>query len=223
VRVLDLGDTGLLIELASLPDVLRLHAVLDRDRSAGRCPDVEELVPAERTLLVRYPPRTGVRDAVLAWIRAAAAAAASPPGFPRPGSLPPDSLPPGSDTVLELPVRYDGDDLDDVGRLTGLGADGVVAAHTGRDWTVAFTGFAPGFGYLVGGDPRLQVPRLAAPRVRVPAGAVGLAGAYTGVYPRPSPGGWRLIGIALEPVWDSEGDPPALLRPGVRVRFVAVS
>jgi KipI family sensor histidine kinase inhibitor len=96
----------------------------------------------------------------------------------------------------------------------------VVSAHTATAWTVAFTGFLPGFGYLVGGDPRLRVSRLPAPRVRVPAGAVALAGDYSGVYPRACPGGWRLIGHTEAAVWDLRRDPPALLRPGLRVQFV---
>jgi KipI family sensor histidine kinase inhibitor len=223
MRLLELGDTGLLVELPDLDAVLDLLAGLTRDlaeRDGGRdggpnggagpasvsAPEVVDLVPAERTLLVRFDPARAdparVRDWVTGTRPARRAAAAT--------------------ERVELPVRYDGQDLDDVGRLTGLGPDGVVAAHTGRDWTVAFTGFAPGFGYLVGGDPRLRVPRLAESRVRVPAGSVALAGDYSGVYPRPSPGGWRLIGRTDVAVWDLDRDPPALLRPGVAVRFVAI-
>jgi len=194
-----------LVELDTLPDVLALLAALDADRAAGRAPEVEELVPAERTLLVRFDPHRTGAGAVRAWVREAR---------PERGVVPVAGR-------VELPVRYDGEDLAEVGRLTGLGADGVVAAHTGRDWTVAFTGFAPGFGYLVDGDPRLRVPRRPEPRLRVPAGAVAVAGGYSGVYPRPSPGGWRLLGTALVPVWDVDREPPALLLPGTRVRFVA--
>ena len=97
----------------------------------------------------------------------------------------------------------------------------VVAAHTGTSWRIAFGGFAPGFAYLTGGDPRLQVPRRDEPRTTVPAGAVGLAGEYSGVYPRPSPGGWQLIGRTDAVLWDAERDPPALLMPGGTVRFRA--
>jgi KipI family sensor histidine kinase inhibitor len=122
--------------------------------------------------------------------------------------------------TVEIPVCYDGEDLAEVGELTGLGADGVVEAHTGQTWTVAFAGFAPGFGYLVGEDDRLHVPRRTTPRTKVPAGAVGLAGEFSGVYPRESPGGWQLIGSTRLPMWDLDRDPPALLQPGLRVRFV---
>ncbi len=89
---------------------------------------------------------------------------------------------------------YDGADLDEVARLTGMTPDQVVAAHTGTLWRVGFGGFAPGFAYLVGGDERLNVPRQSEPRTRVPAGSVALAGEFSGVYPRESPGGWQLIG-----------------------------
>ena len=209
-RLFDLGDTGVLVELLDLTAVLVLLAALDADLDAGRGPAVEELVPAERTLLVRFDPRVTSAGEVRAWATATAG--------PGTGAVPTGALP----EPVEIPVRYDGEDLADVGRLTGLGPDGVVAAHTGREWTVAFTGFAPGFAYLVDGDPSLAVPRLPAPRTRVPPGAVALAGSYSGVYPRPSPGGWRLVGTALTPVWDVHRDPPALLRPGLRVRFTAV-
>ncbi|HEX2808334.1 MAG TPA: carboxyltransferase domain-containing protein, partial [Kineosporiaceae bacterium] len=189
---------------------------------------IGDLVPAERTTLIRFDPRSVECDAVAAWVHRAMSTAA-PAGRPSgadvagPDVAGPDLAGPdvaGPDVAVRVIVRYDGDDLDDVGRLTGLGPAGVIAVDTGTVWTVAFTGFAPGFGYLVGGDPRLRVPRLPVPRVRVPAGAVALAGDYSGVYPRASPGGWRLIGRTDTPIWDLRRDPPALLRPGVRVQFV---
>jgi KipI family sensor histidine kinase inhibitor len=108
-------------------------------------------------------------------------------------------------------------------RLTGLDRDEVVARHTAVDLVVAFLGFTPGFPYLVGLDPALHVPRRPTPRTRVPAGAVGLAGAQTGVYPRSSPGGWQLIGRTTAVLFDPGREPPALLAPGDRVRFVATA
>lgn len=127
-----------------------------------------------------------------------------------------------SATKIEVPVTYDGPDLADVARLTDLTEDEVVAAHTGKPWTVAFGGFAPGFSYLVGGDSRLTVARHNSPRTSVPAGAVGLAGEFSGIYPRESPGGWRLLGRTSLTMWDSNRAEPALLAPGMTVRFVAV-
>lgn len=185
--------------------MLDLHAALRESLTAGLGPPaVEDLVPAERTLLVRFDPRTGTSAQVRAWVT----------------TVPPAAAARDAGELVEVPVRYDGVDLEEVGRLTGLGVRGVVDAHTATPWTVAFTGFAPGFGYLVDGDPRLAVPRLATPRVRVPAGSVALAGRYSGVYPADSPGGWQVIGSTSVPVWDLGRDPPALLRPGGRVRFV---
>jgi KipI family sensor histidine kinase inhibitor len=195
-----------MVELPGLDQVVRLHAALVTARERGEAPGVQDLVPAERTLLVRFDPRVCSLEEVRTWVA---------------GTSPAEAVG-RTDEEIELPVRYDGEDLADVGRLTGLGPDGVVAAHSGRSWTVAFAGFAPGFGYLVGGDERLRVPRLASPRVRVPAGAVALAGHYSAVYPRVSPGGWRLIGHTVTAVWDLGANPPALLRPGARVRFVPV-
>ena len=97
----------------------------------------------------------------------------------------------------------------------GCRRDEVVAAHTAAPLRVGFGGFAPGFAYLVGGDERLHVPRRAEPRTKVPAGSVGLAGEFSGVYPRESPGGWQLIGRTDAVLWDVDRDPPALLIPGM--------
>jgi KipI family sensor histidine kinase inhibitor len=124
--------------------------------------------------------------------------------------------------TVELPVVYDGEDLELVARDAGWSAADVVAAHTEAELTVAFGGFAPGFAYLAGLPEALQQPRLDTPRPRIPAGSVGVAGEFGGVYPRTSPGGWRLIGrLAPEAptLFDPDRDPPALLVPGTTVRF----
>ena len=199
--VLAYGDRGLLVELADTDEVLTWTRVVRGAALAG----VADLVPAARTLLV-----------VLAAEADAAAVRASLGGLS--GHV--DDLEPVEEEVVEVVVRYDGEDLSDVARLTGLSEEEVVEAHVGGEWRVGFGGFAPGFGYLVGGDPRLEVPRRESARTAVPAGAVGLAGVFSGVYPRESPGGWQLIGTTDAVLWDLERDPPALLRPGVRVRFV---
>jgi KipI family sensor histidine kinase inhibitor len=121
-----------------------------------------------------------------------------------------------------VPTVYDGADLDEVAQLTGLSVGEVIEAHTATRWRVAFSGFAPGFGYLSGGDSRLKVPRRGEPRTRVPAGSVGLAGEFTGVYPRESPGGWQLLGRTELTTWDEARQPPALMTPGRVVRFERV-
>jgi KipI family sensor histidine kinase inhibitor len=121
---------------------------------------------------------------------------------------------------VEILVRYDGPDLAEVARLTALSPEEVVARHVRAEYVVGFLGFAPGFAYLLGGDERLRVERRAEPRALVPAGSVALAGPYSGIYPRESPGGWRLIGSTTGVLFDATRDPPALLSPGDRVRFV---
>ena len=123
--------------------------------------------------------------------------------------------------LVEVPTTYDGEDLEDVARRWNMTRDEVVTTHTGTELVVAFCGFAPGFPYCTGLPERLAVPRLDSPRTRVPAGAVGLAGPFTGIYPTASPGGWRLIGHTDLVLWDTDRDPPATLVPGTRVRFVA--
>lgn len=202
MRPLPCGDVGVLVELDDLGAVLGLHEQLSANPPAG----VVELVPATRTLLIRIDP--GVTS-VAETSRLV-------------GQLRPSAQTGPSGGEVEVPVIYDGEDLDEVGEVTGLGVRGVVEAHTGQRWMVAFAGFAPGFGYLVGEDDRLRVPRRPRPRPEVPVGAVGLADEFSGIYPQSSPGGWQLIGRTRLAMWDLDRDPPALLRPGARVRFVEV-
>ncbi|MEE2058760.1 5-oxoprolinase subunit B family protein [Rhodococcus artemisiae] len=202
MRILRNGDSAILAEFDSLDDVLAHFRALDAERMHG----VLDLIPAARTLLVRYDTETTRADAIRRWL------VETPP-------MRADTTP-GTEVVIE--VRYDGPDLEEVGQRTGLTASGVIAAHTGRLWTVAFGGFAPGFAYLTGGDSRLHVPRRDSPRTSVPAGAVGLAGEFSGVYPRSSPGGWQLIGTTEQVLWQPDRTPPALLRPGTAVRFESI-
>lgn len=202
MRVLPYGDTAVLVELGDLTEVLDLYDGLRAQDLAG----VVSLVPASRTLLVVFDPERTSAAVVTRHLEDARGAGR--------GEVDAEEV--------TLPVVYDGEDLEDVAELTGLDRDEVVAAHTGQVWTVGFVGFAPGFAYLVGEHDRLRVPRRGDPRSAVPPGAVGLADAFSGVYPRRSPGGWQLIGRTEVEVWDLERDPPALLQPGTRVRFEAV-
>lgn len=203
MRVLDVGDGAVLVEFGTLDAVLAAFRALDSSRPDG----VDDLVPAARTILVRFDRRVTNRESVRAWLR---------------DLRPVDTAEEVRADAVDIGVHYDGPDLEEVGDLTGLGVAGVIAAHTGAEWTVAFAGFAPGFGYLVGGPESLHVPRRSSPRTSVPAGSVGLAGEFSGIYPRSSPGGWQLIGSTDVSLWDTDRDPPALLRPGVGVRFHAV-
>ena len=122
---------------------------------------------------------------------------------------------------VEIPVRYDGPDLADVARHCGLSPAEVVRRHTQPEYVVYFIGFQPGFAYMGGLDEALHTPRRAEPRVAVPAGSVGIGGAQTGIYPLVTPGGWQLIGRTALPLFDPQAEPPTLLAPGDRVRFIA--
>jgi KipI family sensor histidine kinase inhibitor len=203
VRVLDYGDRALLLQFGGTAEVLAWVAAL-RDAAL---PDVLDIVPGARTVLLTLVG-TGQQAALRGRLDAfevTAGEQAAAPTEPR---------------VID--VVYDGADLGEVAELTGLTVEQVVQAHTAEPWGVGFCGFAPGFAYLVGGDPRLAVPRRSEPRSAVPAGAVGLAGEFTGVYPRRSPGGWQLIGHTDAVLWDIDRPDPALLTPGDWVQFRAV-
>ncbi|MCW2503609.1 MAG: Allophanate hydrolase subunit 1 [Actinomycetia bacterium] len=193
------GERAVLAETAGLAEAMDLHARL----AAARLPGVEELVPAARTVLIRFDPSRTSPDVLAAAL----------------DTLPAASGREVSGDLVEIPVTYDGADLAEVAELTGLTPAEVAARHAAAEYTVAFCGFSPGFGYLTGGDPALDVPRLATPRTKVPAGSVAIAEAFTGVYPRELPGGWRILGTTTAVLWDLDRDPPGLLVPGTRVRF----
>ncbi len=196
-----MGERALLVELADGAAAEALHAELLRRRAAGALPGVREIVPAARTVLL-----DGVTEP--------ARLAAELPGWePRASHA-------RVGEVVEVPVRYDGPDLAEVAARWGVSPGEAVRIHSSAEFRVAFCGFAPGFGYLTGLGARYEVPRRATPRTAVPAGAVALAGPYTGVYPRSSPGGWQLIGSTDVVLWDTGREPAALLSPGTRVRFV---
>ena len=202
MRLLPSGTTAVLVELDGLDEVLALYAALVDDLPAG----VLDVVPAARTLLVVTDPARTSLSAVADAVRR------TEPGRDRRGS----------GELVEIPCRYDGEDLEEAARLVGCEGAELVSRHAATEWTVAFCGFAPGFGYLTADDWAWEVPRRSSPRKRVPPGSVALAGEFTGVYPRESPGGWQLIGRTDVAVFDLSRDPAALLRPGVRVRFTDV-
>lgn len=206
MRVLPMGERALLVELADGTAAAALHAELLRRRAAGDLV-VREIVPAARTVLLDGLDGPDGSDTPLRL-------AARLPTW----EIPP--LPARTDDVLEIPVRYDGPDLADVAALWDVPVREVARVHSAAEFRVAFCGFAPGFGYLTGLGGVPEVPRRATPRTAVPAGSVGLAGPYTGVYPRSSPGGWQLIGSTDAVLWDHARVPAALLAPGTRVRFV---
>ena len=197
MRLLPSGDHALLVELAHLDEVLGYYAALSADPPAG----VVDIVPAARTVLVTIDGTD--LDSLARTLRTV---------------KPLDGTSTAGD-LIEIPVVYDGEDLADLAALLGFEVAELIERHTADEWTVAFCGFAPGFGYLTGkGD--WDIPRRKSPRTKVPAGSVALAGEFSGVYPRESPGGWQLLGRTALKIFDQDRDPAALFHPGRRVRFL---
>jgi KipI family sensor histidine kinase inhibitor len=199
MRILPVRSDCILVELADLGEALALFDALKNIPVEG----ITEIIPAARTLLVSFDPYTTTEDALIEAITALA-------GGERKAA---------SGALVEIPVRYDGEDLTEVAGILGMSVEDVIRLHGESDYVAAFTGFAPGFAYLSGGDPRLTVPRRKSPRTKVPAGAVGLAGEFSGIYPKTSPGGWQLIGTTPLAMFDIDRTPASLLQPGSRIKF----
>jgi KipI family sensor histidine kinase inhibitor len=200
MRARRVGRDGLLVECASVTEVAGAYAALRAQEAQLLAIDI---VPAARTVLL-----DGLADREAALELVAALTPARVDG-------------PTTDVAeVEVPVHYDGPDLEEVARQWQVTSAEVARIHRETEYVVAFCGFAPGFAYCTGLPAHLGVQRRQDPRPRVPAGAVALAGEFTSVYPSSSPGGWQLIGSTTLPVWQPEADPPALLAPGTRVRFV---
>ena len=203
--ILDYGDHALMVQCGSTAEVLAWAAAL----GGAALPGVVDIVPGARTVLVKLDsPRyqTATRER-LRKLRVTAASIPVAPADRR------------ADVVID--VVYDGPDLAEVASRTGLTTSQVIDAHSGTLWRVGFSGFAPGFAYLIDGDTRLRVPRRSEPRTSVPAGSVALAGEFSAVYPSRSPGGWQLIGHTEAVLWDTERRTPALLTQGTWVQFRA--
>jgi KipI family sensor histidine kinase inhibitor len=166
-------------------------------------PQIADVVPGARTLLVELKPGAEPPEALVRALEA---------GVPLPE--------PRAGRRHEIAVTYDGEDLAEVAASCRVRPQDVVELHSGAEYTVAFIGFQPGFPYLLGLPEVLAMPRLASPRVKVPAGSVAIAEGYTGIYPDATPGGWRLIGRTEVVLFDPASTPPSLLRPGDFVRFV---
>ena len=199
------GGTALLATFDSLADVVAFRAGL----AQAALPGLTEVVSGARTLLLRFDPTTTDAGRLRAELTQVS------PGSPVSATLEAQDTEP-----LVIPVTYDGEDLDTVTELTGMRRDELVAWHTGQLWTSAFCGFAPGFSYLTGSDRPLDLPRRSTARTAVPSGAVAVAGEFSAVYPRTSPGGWQLIGRTVVPMWSLDRTLPALAPAGTLVRFV---
>jgi KipI family sensor histidine kinase inhibitor len=200
MKILPCGEHALLIELADERSALATHRTLRDAKLSG----ILEIVPAERTVLVTVVPGS-TQLAELAQ---------------RLSTLSPRGVSATERGVIELEVVYDGPDLDFACEFTGMDSDELVDWHCSQLWSVAFCGFAPGFGYLTSDEWTQSIPRRPESRLKVRPGAVGLAGRYCGVYPAESPGGWQIIGHTSARMWDLGRQCPALLVPGTRVAFV---
>lgn len=212
--LLPLGDSSILVHFGDDVDLatnLRVHA-LDARLRLGPLDGIVETVPAYATLLVHYDPLGVTFAQVTEWLQSQLAivedAASREP------------------RRIEVPVKYGGElgpDLQFVATYHHTTAAEIVRLHIGRDYTVFMMGFTPGFPYMGKLDEALSTPRLETPRMRVPAGSVGIAGAQTGIYPIESPGGWQLIGHTSLPLFDLSAAVPFLFAPGDTVHFVMES
>jgi KipI family sensor histidine kinase inhibitor len=200
MRFLPAGPNAVLVELDDSQAALALQAEVFRRRDQGWAPSLIDVVPGAQTVLLDGIDPTRAERELPSWI------------------IPP--APPNTDDIIEIGCRYDGPDLADIAQQWHVTARQAVNIHTSIVHSVAFCGFGPGFAYIAGIGPSRVVARRRSPRTTVPAGSVALGGVYTGIYPRPSPGGWQLMGRTDTVLWDTGREPAALLQPGRRVRFV---
>ena len=204
MQIHPVGTRALLIDLDGLNQVMDYHAVL----SAKPLKNQVDCIAAATTVLLTFETPDSARHA----------ANFLEDFTPGPAKM-------SEARTVEIDVLYDGEDIDEVANLLGMSREGVIDWHTSTEWTAAFGGFAPGFSYCAPANPAdaRSIPRRSSPRTAVPAGAVAIAGDFSAVYPRQSPGGWQLLGTTNTPMWDSQAEPPALVQPGDRVRYRAVS
>lgn len=200
VQIRRVGHSALMLDFPDTEGVEAWRAALWSRR--GRDFTAQEIVTGARTVLIDgCPDPVGLGEKLRGWTPAGHAISAAG----------------AADPQVTIPIRYDGEDLEWVASAIGWTVEGLVQRHLDAELRVAFCGFAPGFAYMTGLE--LSVPRLDTPRPSVPAGSVGLADSYCGIYPTSSPGGWRLIGHTDEVLFDPDRTAPALLTPGTRVRF----
>ncbi|MBI6547238.1 5-oxoprolinase/urea amidolyase family protein [Xenorhabdus lircayensis] len=199
MRFLPVNFNTIMVELSGLAETLALLDSLNVAPILG----IEEIIPAARTLMIRFRPTKISAQQLAAKICCR--------DLQERGHA--------TEKQIEIPVHYNGDDLAVVAEILGFTVQEVIRQHTENEYTVAFTGFAPGFAYMVSDTLQWNIPRRKTPRTRIPAGAVALAGEFSSIYPQASPGGWQIIGITTERMWDLSRSSPALLQPGYRVNF----
>ena len=212
IRFLPCGDSAVTVEFGNrIDDQLNgaVHAFASAVEALGH-PAIREVVPTYRSATVHYLPHLLEYAALVQLLR---------PLTETQGGAGPFGAP------VEIPVLYGGPwgpDLEEVAAHCGMTPEQVIAAHSAPCYRIYMLGFTPGFPYLGGMDPRLATPRRKEPRIRIPAGSVGIAGSQTGVYHIESPGGWQLIGRTPLRLFDLGFDPPILLQAGRSIRFVPI-
>ncbi len=214
IRILPAGDSALAVEFGNTidPDINdQVHALAQKLTEAN-LPGILELVPTFRSLLIHYNPSLMTYSSLAETVQQLEKAAVSTKTARK--------------RILEIPCCYGshfGPDLADMEQYTGLSRDEIIERHSSVDYKVYMLGFLPGFVYLGGLDKKLEMPRLATPRVKIPQGAVGIGGSQTGVYPLESPGGWRLIGGTPVDFYDPDREEPVLCHAGDYIRFVPIT
>lgn len=206
------GDQTVLVEFddADLAAANESARAMYRALRAMSHADIVDVVPAARSVMLILQPGADLADDLRGLVERGPTSAPQQDGR----------------HTIEIGVSYGGDagpDLAEVAALCDLTEAQVIERHAGAEYVVGFVGFTPGFAYLMGLPPELATPRLPTPRMKVPPGSVGIGGGFTGVYPRPTPGGWHLIGRTDLTLFDPDRDPPSRLAPGDRVRFVPAS
>ena len=213
IRILTAGDSSLLIEFGKeiSPEINRKISATIQLMKEQLIEGVVDMIPAFCSLLVNYDPRVisydEIRERMQALVRVDARAGET------------------RKRIFEIPVCYGGEygpDIQNIAEHAGLSQEEVIQIHSSRDYLIYMLGFLPGFTYLGGLDERLHTPRLANPRIRIPAGSVGIGGSQTGIYPLDSPGGWQLMGMTPVKTYDPSRETPILVEAGDYIRFVPV-
>lgn len=213
-QIFPAGDQALVAEFDNIisEEVNQQVHELAQALMAAHIPGLRELLPAFRSLMVCYDPDRISFDELSQKLEQLSCRQKSSVTLRQ--------------KVWQIPCCYEepfGPDLEDMSRITGLSAREIIRIHSGTDYKIYMLGFLPGFVYLGGLDRRLECPRLDNPRTQIPAGAVGIGGSQTGIYPLPSPGGWRLIGQTPVKLYDPEREEPILCQAGEQIRFVPIS